>query len=128
MGAPLPPTIVRVRPDRLELAGETDRLRASLKETGFATRLQRNDRLQLCITFDSGGGAFHENAELHQLLRWLLGEGVLVMERYGEMDSPAELMRLLHADGVVPAFDSVIVRAPEDWETFRNPPARRRRS
>lgn len=43
------------------------------------------------------------------------------MERYGEADGPAALMRLLQAEAVVArSFTSLLVRAPGDWELFEH--------
>jgi hypothetical protein len=90
-------------------------------DQGWQARLFRNETLQLCLSWDVSLGAVFHDATTHALLSELVRRDVAFLERYNDPEGPAELMRALHADGRVPPFTSLLIRAPDDWELIDNP-------
>jgi len=90
-------------------------------DQGWEQRLFRNEALQLCLDWDVSVGAVFHDPTTHELLTALVRRGVVFLERYNDPEGPAELMRALHADGRVPPFTSLLIRAPDDWELIANP-------
>jgi len=117
----IPPHVTELGPHRLTFAGPCGELRRWLVEQGWEQRLFRNEALQLCLDWDVSVGAVFHDTVTHDLLTELVRRDVAFLERYNDPEGPAELMRALHADGKVPPFSSLLIRASHDWELISNP-------
>lgn len=118
---PLPAHVAAVEADHVCLGGAVRELLAALRDSPYAGRLFRDSQLRTCIRLSEPGNPL-ASAELAELLGFLAGRGAAFLEVVDRSYGPAELMRALQADGSLPvAFQSLLVRSPEDWSLHRHP-------